>query len=159
MKNGVKFMARLHVHRKGKAGSEKPVWTQTPQWIDNSSEDVTKLVIEKAREGLTSAQIGSVLRDQHGIPVVKRLTGKSVTSIMKENNLQPSFPEDFVNLVRKAYNLRNHLEKHKKDNHGKRGLQLVEAKVRRLVKYYKSKKIFPADFKYNAERAPMYMRK
>ena len=152
-------MARMHVHRKGKAGSEKPVWTQTPQWIEHNAEEINKLVIEKAREGLTSAQIGAVLRDQHGIPVVKRLTGKSITDIMKDNNLQPSFPEDFVNLVRKAYNLRIHLEKHKNDVHGKRGLHLVESKIRRLVKYYKSKKVFPSDFKYTHERAPMYMRK
>lgn len=152
-------MARIHAHRKGKSGSEKPIWTQTPPWIERTPEDVTKLVVEKAREGLTSAQIGNILRDDYGVPVVKRLTGKSITAIMKENNLAHAYPEDFVNLVGRAYNLRQHLGVHKKDIHGKRGLQLVESKIRRLVKYYKSKKVFPLDFKYDHERAPLYLRK
>ena len=152
-------MARLHAKARGKAGSIKPVWTQTPQWIEYTAEEVEQLVVEKAKEGYTSAQIGTILRDQYGIPVVKRLTGKSITKIMREHNLQPQFPEDFVNLVRRAYNLRKHLEIHKNDKHSRRGLLLIESKIRRLVKYYKKKKVFAADFKYNHERAPMYMRK
>ena len=152
-------MARIHAHRRGKSGSEKPIWTQTPAWIERTSDDVTKLVVEKAREGLTSAQIGNILRDSYGIPVVKRLTGKPITTIMKENNLAHAYPEDFINLVSKSYNLRQHLEIHKKDDHGRRGLQLVESKIRRLVKYYKSKGVFPPDFRYDHERAPLYLRK
>ena len=159
MKFGVMIMARIHAHRKGTSGSQKPIWTSTPSWITHTGESVIKLVVEKAREGMSSAQIGTVLRDSYGIPVVKRLTGKQITEIMREHNLAPSYPEDFVNLVRKAYKLRQHLENQKKDLHGKRGLQLMEAKIRRLASYYKSTKVFPEDFKYDASLAPMYMKK
>ncbi|MHA2364494.1 MAG: 30S ribosomal protein S15 [Candidatus Hodarchaeales archaeon] len=152
-------MARMHARRKGKAGSERPIWAQVPAWIDKDAEEIKQLVIEKAREGIASAQIGAILRDSYGVPSVRRLTGTSISKIMAENNLAPGFPEDFLNLVEKAYNLRQHLETHRKDLHSKRGLTLIESKIRRLVKYYRSTKVFSLDFKYEPDRAPYYLRK
>ena len=102
-------MARMHARRKGKAGSEKPIWAQTPAWIERSSDDIKQIVLEKAREGITSARIGGVLRDSYGVPSVRRLTGMSITQIMKENKLAGDYPEDFLNLFSKAHNLRKHL--------------------------------------------------
>lgn len=151
-------MARMHARRKGKAGSEKPIWAQTPAWIERSGEDIKQIVLEKAREGMTSANIGAVLRDSYGVPSVRRLTGMSITKIMKENKLAGDYPEDFLNLVAKAHNLRKHLSTNKSDLHSKRGLQLIESKIRRLVKYYRKIKVFEPKFKYNPERAPYYLR-
>ena len=151
-------MARMHSRKKGKAGAEKPIWAQTPAWIERSSDDIKTLVVEKAREGLTSATIGAILRDSYGVPSVKRLTGMSITDIMKENKLYPDYPEDFLDLVSRAYNLRRHLETNKTDLHSKRGLLLIESKIRRLVKYYRSVKIFEQEFKYEPSRAPYYLR-
>ncbi|MHA1974973.1 MAG: 30S ribosomal protein S15 [Candidatus Hodarchaeales archaeon] len=152
-------MARMHARRKGKSGSKRPIWRKTPEWILYSPEEIENLVTEKAKEGLGSAQIGLVLRDEYAIPSVKKITGKSITKIMKENNLGPKMPEDFLNLVRRALNLRKHLESgNKKDKHSRRGLQLIESKIRRLTRYYKKKGVFDQNFKYEPSNATLYLR-
>ncbi|MHA2203469.1 MAG: 30S ribosomal protein S15 [Candidatus Hodarchaeales archaeon] len=152
-------MARMHARRKGKSGSTRPIWRKTPDWVPCSSEEIENLVIEKAKEGLGSAQIGLILRDTYAIPSVKKITGNSITKIMNENDLGPKMPEDFLNLVRRAWNLRKHLDSgNKKDKHSRRGLQLIESKIRRLVKYYRKKGIFEHDFKYEPSNATLYLR-
>jgi len=57
-----------------------------------------------------------------------------------------------TNLVKKALNLRKHLESNHKDIDSRKGLQRTESKIYRLIKYYKSKKIIEADFKYDPEK-------
>ena len=152
-------MARMHARRKGKSGSTRPIWRKTPEWVSYSAEEIEKLVVEKASEGLGSAQIGLELRDAYAIPSVKKITGKAITKIMKDNDLGPKMPEDFLNLVRRASNLRKHLESgNKKDKHSRRGLQLIESKIRRLVKYYRKKGVFEPDFKYEPSKATLYLR-
>ncbi|MHA2343725.1 MAG: 30S ribosomal protein S15 [Candidatus Hodarchaeales archaeon] len=148
-------MARMHARRKGKSGSTRPIWRKTPEWIPYSAEEIENLVVEKAKEGLGSAQIGLILRDAYAVPSVKKICSKSVTTIMKENNLGSKMPEDFLNLVRRAQNLRKHL---KKDKSSRRGLQLMESKIRRLVKYYRKTKVFEQDFKYEPSKATLYLR-
>ncbi|MFW9855893.1 MAG: 30S ribosomal protein S15 [Candidatus Thorarchaeota archaeon] len=152
-------MARMHARRKGKSRSKRPIWRKTPDWVPYSAEEIEQLVIEKAGEGSGSAQIGMILRDAYAVPSVKKITGKSISKIMMENDLGPKMPEDFLNLVRKAINLRKHLETgNKKDKHSQRGLQLTESKIRRLVKYYRKRGIFEIDFKYEPDNAPLYLR-
>lgn len=152
-------MARMHARRKGKSGSTRPIWRRTPEWVPYSSDEIENLVIEKAKEGFGSAQIGLILRDAYAIPSVKKVTGKSITLLMNENDLGAKMPEDFLNLVRRASNLRKHLESgNKKDKHSRRGLQLIESKIRRLVKYYRKKGIFEPDFKYEPSKATLYLR-
>ena len=152
-------MARMHARRKGKSGSTRPIWRKTPEWIPYSAEEIEDLVVEKAKEGLSSALIGLILRDEYAIPSVKKICSKSVTSIMNENNLGPKMPEDFLNLVRRALNLRKHLEGgNKKDKSSRRGLQLLESKIRRLVKYYRNTGIFETEFKYEPSQATLYLR-
>jgi small subunit ribosomal protein S15 len=152
-------MARMHARRKGKSGSTRPIWRKTPEWVPYSAEEIENLVVEKAKEGLGSAQIGLILRDAYAVPSVKKICSKSVTTIMKENNLGSKMPEDFLNLVRSAQNLRKHLESgNKKDKSSRRGLQLMESKIRRLVKYYRNTKVFEQDFKYEPSKATLYLR-
>jgi len=152
-------MARMHARRKGKSGSTRPIWRKTPEWIPYSSEEIEKLVVEKAEEGLGSAQIGLFLKDAYAIPSVKKICGKSIVNIMKANGLGAKMPEDFQYLVRRASNLRKHLESgNKKDKHSRRGLQLLESKIRRLVKYYRKRGIFEPTFKYEPSKATLYLR-
>ena len=152
-------MARMHARRKGKSGSTRPIWRKTPEWVPYSTEEIENLVVEKAKEGLGSAQIGLILRDAYAVPSVKKICSKSITTIMKENNLGSKMPEDFLNLVRSAQNLRKHLESgNKKDKSSRRGLQLMESKIRRLVKYYRKIKVFEQDFKYEPAKATIYLR-
>ena len=64
-------------------------------------------------------------------------------------------PEDFEALLKKAARLRAHLEKSKKDLHNKRVLQIIEARIHKLSKYYKSKGVLPPDWKYETKAASL----
>ncbi|MFW5928645.1 MAG: 30S ribosomal protein S15, partial [Thermoplasmatota archaeon] len=112
-------------------------------------------VVQLARQGLTSSEIGIKLRDQHGIPDVQMATGKGITDIMVENELEAEIPEDLMALLEKAVNLNNHMKRNPKDISNKRGRQLVESKIRRLVKYYKEQGKLPEDWKYSIDKAEM----
>jgi small subunit ribosomal protein S15 len=67
-------------------------------------------------------------------------------------------PEDMYNLVKKAVNLRKHMDRNKKDYTSYRGLELTESKIRRLAKYYKARKALPEDWKWNPEKAKLWVK-
>ncbi|WP_088334776.1 30S ribosomal protein S15 [Methanopyrus sp. KOL6] len=144
-------MARMHSRDKGKSGSTRPPRVAPPSWVEYSPEEVESLVVDLAKQGYEPAMIGIKLRDEYGIPDVKLITGKKVTEILEEHGLAPELPEDLLNLIRRAKRVREHLKRHPKDLHSKRGLQLIESKIHRLVKYYKRKGILPEDWKYDPE--------
>jgi small subunit ribosomal protein S15 len=146
-------MARMHARKKGKSGSRRPPIKIVPRWVSYKKGEVEKIVINLAKEGYTSAKIGLILRDKYGIPSVRLITGKNIKKIMMESGLYPRYPEDLLDLLRKAVNLRNHLAIHKKDYTSKRNLELLESKIRRLAKYYIRKGALPEDWKYDPEQA------
>ena len=145
-------MARMHSRKKGKSGSMRPARLEKPVWVELSSEEVSNEVIKLARKGVSQSLIGVILRDSYGIPLVKVVTGKSISQIIKENEIETPLPEDLTNLVKKALNLRKHLESNHKDLHSKLGLQRTESKIYRLIKYYKGKKLLASDFKYDPDK-------
>lgn len=151
-------IARRYARKKGKSKSKRPPIKIPPRWVRYKKEEVEKLVVKLGRKK-NSAMIGTILRDQFGIPDVKTITEKSITQILKENELYPSIPEDMLNLLRKAVNLRKHLEVNKPDKHSKRGLELLESKIRRLGKYYMRKGILPQDWRYDPEKAKLLVQK
>jgi small subunit ribosomal protein S15 len=146
-------MARMHARRKGVSGSTRPLTSTVP--ITTTPEEVQKLVIELRNSGLSSSQIGIVLRDTYGIPNVKSVTKKSLTELLRDGGVAPELPEDLFNLITKALNLRDHLEENKKDLHNKRALQLTESKIRRLVRYYKNKAVLPSEWSYRLDTVEM----
>lgn len=148
-------MARMYSHKGGKHGSHRPVRKGPPAWVAYKKDEVEKLVIKLRQQGLNSAMLGLTLRDQYGIPSVKDITGKSITQILKENKLEAKLPEDLLNLIKKAVAIKEHLAKNKKDLHSKKGMENAESKIRRLAKYYKSRKILPADWAYEPEKAKL----
>jgi len=152
-------VARLHARKRGKAGSKRPSRKTPPKWVKYKKNEIEKIVIKLANEGNSTSMIGLILRDQFGIPSVKKITGKTISNIMKENNIHPKLPEDLFNLLQQAVNLRNHLEKNKTDYTSKRGLELLESKIRRLVKYYTREKILPEDWRYSPEKAKLLVQK
>jgi len=125
----------------------------------HKKKEVEDLVIKLANERKSSVAIGEILMKKHRIKDVKKITGKSISQIMKENNLYPELPEDLLNLLRKAVNLRDHLEKHKQDKHSRKGLENLESRIRRLGKYYVRKKILPTDWKYEPSKAKLIIQK
>ncbi|MBS7647274.1 MAG: 30S ribosomal protein S15 [Candidatus Bathyarchaeia archaeon] len=138
---------------KGKSHSTRPVSKRPPSWCKYQPEEVEALVIKLAREGHPPSRIGTILRDQYSIPLVKPLTGKPITQILREAGLAPPIPEDLGNLLKKAARLSAHLEKHRKDLHNKRALQLIEAKIHRLADYYRQEGILPPEWKYEPKAA------
>jgi len=140
---------------KGRSHQTRPVAKRPPSWCRYTAEEVEALVIRLAKEGHPPSKIGIILRDQHGIPLTKPITGKAVSQILKERELAPSLPEDLENLMRKATRLHVHLDKNKADLGNKRALQIVEAKIYKLARYYKRKGVLPPDWKYEAKAASL----
>ncbi|MCS7115525.1 MAG: 30S ribosomal protein S15 [Nitrososphaerota archaeon] len=138
---------------KGKSHPTRPVSKRPPSWCKYQPEEVEALVIKLAKEGHPPSRIGTILRDQYAIPLVKPLTGKSITQILEEAGLKMTVPEDLENLLKKAARLSVHLEKNKKDLHNKRALQLIEAKIHKLAKYYKRGGVLPPEWKYEPKVA------
>ncbi|MEM2910978.1 MAG: 30S ribosomal protein S15 [Candidatus Bathyarchaeia archaeon] len=138
---------------KGKSHSTRPVSKRPPSWCKYQPEEVEALVIKLAKEGHAPSRIGTILRDQYAIPLVKPITGKTITQILKEAGLAPSTPEDLGELLKKASRLSAHLEKNKKDLHNKRALQLIEAKIHKLARYYKREGVLPPNWKYEPKIA------
>lgn len=143
----------MYSGKKGKHGSKKPVRKIPPTWLKYKPFEVEKLVTKLAKEGKTSAQIGLMLRDTYGIPSVKSVTSKKIGRILKENEASPKLPEDLTNLVKRAIEINKHMLNNKKDMTAKRGLQLTESKIRRLVAYYKKRKMLPREWNYSIEQA------
>jgi len=142
-------MARMYSRKKGKAGSTKPSKKAIPSWMRYKPKEVELLIVKLAKEELTASQIGLHLRDVYGIPDASAILGKKISDVLKEKNLIQTIPEDLVALIKKSILIKKHLEQNRKDMTGKRGLQLTESKINRLVKYYKKTKRLSKDWKYD----------
>jgi small subunit ribosomal protein S15 len=114
---------------------------------------VEALVIKLAKEGNGPSRIGGILRDKHGIPLAKPILGKSITQILKDQGMSLAVPEDLDALLRKASALATHLERNKSDQHNKRNLQIIEAKIHKLSRYYKNEGVLSAEWKYTPKIA------
>ena len=150
-------MARMYPRAKGSSGSTKPAKKTVPSWSRYKGKEVEMLVAKMGKEGKTASEIGLALRDTYGIPDVKTLTGKKIAAIMAEKKLLPEVPEDLRALIKKAAMVRAHLEDNKQDKVARRGLQLTEAKINRLVKYYKKSGKLAATWKYDPSKASTYL--
>src|SRR3989344_7133310 len=149
-------MAKMHSRARGQSGSKRPA-KKVPSWAPYKEKEVEKLVIKYAKAGKSSSEVGIILRDSYGINSVKALTGKSVSGILKENQLEKKLPEDILSLIKKMIAIRQHQEKNKQDQFAKRGLILTNSKIRRLVKYYKRVGRLPDTWTLDTDRLKMYL--
>lgn len=149
----------MYSRKKGKHGSKKPPIKIVPKWVKHKGKEVEEIVVKLAKERKNSAVIGAILRDQYGIPDSRLVTKKSVTEIMREQKLYPDMPEDLMSLFKKAVMLREHMGKNKKDKKALKGLEHLESKIRRLVKYYSHEGKVPKDFRYDAEKVKLIIQK
>jgi small subunit ribosomal protein S15 len=138
---------------KGKSHSTRPVSRRPPSWCRYQPEEVEAFVIKLAKDGHSLSKIGTILRDKYAIPLVKPITGKSISDILESAGLASSMPEDLANLIKKAKSLTVHMEKNKKDLHNKRALQVIEARIYKLSRYYKRRGVLPPKWKYEAKVA------
>ena len=138
---------------KGRAHSTRPVSRRPPNWCKYQPEEVEAFIIKLAKEGHSLSKIGTILRDQYAIPLVKPITGKSISDILDAAGMASSMPEDLGNLVKKAQGLAVHMDKNKKDLHNKRSMQITEARIHKLSRYYKREGVLPKNWKYKAKVA------
>ncbi|KZV80669.1 hypothetical protein EXIGLDRAFT_725411 [Exidia glandulosa HHB12029] len=146
-------MGRMHAPGKGISSSALPYKRAPPAWLKTTPDDVVEMIIKLARKGLTPSQIGVQLRDSQGVPQVRFLTGNKILRILKSHGLAPSIPEDLWHLIKKAVAVRKHLEVNRKDKDSKFRLILIESRIHRLARYYKTKQQIPPTFKYDAATA------
>ena len=143
-------MARMHSRDKGKSGSKRVI--KEHSWVRHKPQEVELLVTKLAKEDKSTSEIGIVLRDTYGIPNVKQITEKSILQILRENKLEKDIPEDLMNLIRKLVTVKTHFENNRQDKTSLRGLQLTEAKINRLIRYYKQNDVLPIEWKLEADR-------
>lgn len=136
---------------KGKSHSTRPIASEVASICSLKEEQIESLIVELVKRGYQQSMIGTILRDQYGVPLTKLVIDKTISEVLKEKNLAPTIPEDLANLIRRATRARRHLEEHPKDKFSRRGLTLIESKIRRLIKYYRREKVLPQDFEYKPE--------
>ena len=132
--------------------------SENPEWVPLTATEIEDLIVQFTENGMVSARIGLVLRDQYGVPNVRLATGKTVTEIMKEKGVMPDLPEDLSNLMRRAISLNVHVKNHRGDVANIRGLNLIEARIRRLERYYKKNGGLPQTWKYSLSNAEIMLK-
>ncbi|KAJ7699368.1 ribosomal S13/S15 N-terminal domain-containing protein [Mycena rosella] len=146
-------MGRMHAPGKGISSSALPYRRAPPVWLKTTPDEIVEHIVKLARKGLTPSSIGVILRDSHGVPQVRFLTGNKILRILKSQGLGPSIPEDLWFLIKKAVAVRKHLEVNRKDKDSKFRLILIESRIHRLARYYKTKQQIPPTFKYDSATA------
>ena len=129
-----------------------------PEWVTYSDEEIEEMILKFNREGKSTSEIGIILRDQYGIPSVKDVTGERITQILKRNGQAGEYPEDLMNLIRRAVNIRDHLEENPKDLHSRRGLTIIEARIRKLGRYYAKNGQLPEGWRYDPTKAALLVK-
>ena len=79
----------MYSSRKGKSGSSKPFMTSI-SWSNTDAKEVESLVVKYAKEGMSTSQIGIVLRDKHAVPNARLVLGKRIGAVLAENDLGSS---------------------------------------------------------------------
>lgn len=149
-------MARMHSKKRGKSKSHKPKGAISES--SHSNEEIKQVVVELARKGTRPSQIGIILRDQYGMGNVRTAFGERLNSIIKKEGLASKYPQDLLDLIRKAVKLRRHMKKNHGDEHNKVKLMHMESKIHRLSLYYKKSKILDKNWKYDPENAVLLLK-
>ena len=67
--------------------------------------------------------------------------------------LAPSLPEDLYHLIKKAVAVRKHLERNRNDKDSKFRLILIESRIHRIARYYKTARQLPPNWRYESATA------
>ena len=153
-------MAKMHTRKHGKARSRKPEVAPNaePEWLTMKREEVLEQITSYAKQGMHQAMIGQMLKEKYGVLYIKQLFGKRLGEILKEINYPKPLPQDLLDLIKKAVNMREHIAVNKKDEYNKLRLQRVESKIWRLTKYYKKKGVLPPSWVYEPSSAALLIK-
>lgn len=127
-------------------------------WVDYKPSEVEELVVGLANQGMTPAEIGMNLRDQHGIPSVKKLTGMNLEKILEKKGLQTDMPRDLLNIIKRSVVIYRHMQANRKDMTAKRGYTLAVSKIRKLTKYYIEHGKLDRNWRYTPEAAELLVK-
>jgi len=142
----------MYTSSKGISGSTKPFVEAAPEWSNTDKSAIEEIILDLARHGKSTSEIGTILRDQHAVPDVRLVLGKRMTVVLEEAGVTGTYPEDMMNLMRKVVNLLDHLGENRKDLHNHRSLEIMESKIRRLSYYYSKEGKIPSDWKYQRDQ-------
>ena len=109
-----------------------------PEWVTYSNEEIEEMILKFNREG--------------------KSTSERITEILKRNNQANEYPEDLMNLIKRAVNIRDHLNENPKDLHSKRGLTIIESRIRKLSSYYVDEGQLPKGWRYDPEEAALLVK-
>ncbi len=151
-------MARLHSKKKGKSGTKRPKSRETPEWAPAKKDEIEEMILKMAREGVPPAKIGLILRDQHGIANLRAHLGMTLKAFLAKEKALGDYPEDLLNLIKKAVRITSHIKASKNDVHNQVKLGHVESKIQRLVKYYSSKGMLPPGWRYERDKASLLVK-
>ncbi|MFH1222065.1 MAG: 30S ribosomal protein S15 [Candidatus Micrarchaeota archaeon] len=151
-------MARLHSGKKGKSGRKLPKAKVNPDWVKADKKEVEEVIIKMAKEGVAPAKIGLVLRDKYGVPEARPYLGMKLTAFLKQNSVATAYPADFLDLIKRSVSVYRHLKSAKKDVHNKTKYLHIVSKINRLAGYLKTKKVIPANWKYDPEQAELLVK-
>ena len=146
-------MGRMHSNGKGMSASAIPYRRAPPGWLKREPSDVCDQICKLSKKGLTPSQIGVILRDSHGVAQVAHVTGSKILRILKKKGFAPEIPEDLYCLIKKAVAVRKHLDKFRQDKDAKFRLILIESRIHRVARYYKTVKALPPTWKYESATA------
>ena len=149
---GVVSVGRMHAPGRGRSGSSKPFVDSAPKWSNTDKSAIEETIVDLAKKGHTTAQIGLILRDQYAVPNVRLVLEKRIGQILARNDISPEIPEDLMNLMRKALRMLDHLNSNRKDIHNRRQLELVESRIRRLSRYYKREGTLDSEWNYKRDQ-------
>jgi small subunit ribosomal protein S15 len=148
-------MSRIHSGRKGRSGSHRPYPLTKPEWVTVTTEELVAQAVQLSKAGRPAAQVGQQLRDSYGVPSARAVTGKRLESLLADAGIRPEIPDDLQSLLKRVVHLQRHLEAHPKDLANRRGLSLMESRIRRLARYYRQRRRLPENWRYSARGAAL----
>jgi small subunit ribosomal protein S15 len=108
-----------------------------PVWLKMSEKELIEVIKELAEKYEQPAQIGTILRDQYGIPSTK-LYGKKLKEYLKEVGHDSNI--ELKNAEKKLEKLKEHLKKNITDRKAKHRLQKAQSRTNILKRYFAKKK-------------------
>jgi small subunit ribosomal protein S15 len=148
-------VSRIHSGRKGRAGSHRPYPLTKPEWVTATTEEVVTQATQMVKSGRTAAQVGQTLRDSYAVPSVRAVTGQRLGALLAAHGMKPEIPDDLQSLLKRVVHLQRHLETHPNDLSNRRGLNLMEARIRRLARYYRQHRRIPETWRYSSAGAAL----
>ena len=92
--------------------------TEKAEWIKIKKLELDKIIIQLHKEGNLPDKIGLILRDKHGIPKAKLISGR-IGSVLRKNGIEI---DSNAPVKKKIAVLESHLLKHRHDYTAKRSL-------------------------------------